>query len=239
MYDQASKNLLSVLEKNKNTKEVNPEAINFLKKFDAVLPFLNKWMQHTKSTNSEDAVIAFNVEMRPNPSAEALTSSVFDRKFTVAGNSVADKSNATFFNNDEVKVEFDWVASSKEKPQSGDVSTAEMNVKDSKVTFSYGGRWAMLRLIEKNKTNKELEYDSGIPVQFNVPIIDSRKGNEILTTKLVLKITPMMRDGDKFTTMTWPLFPRLCPELHIPSSQVENSEENKAARKLDVNVSFD
>ncbi|MDR2781181.1 MAG: hypothetical protein LBB21_01820 [Holosporaceae bacterium] len=214
LYEQNSQNVLNVLDKNQKRKNVNEKSLEFLESMnDKLIPFLKTWIAHSKTSDANNALITFNVQTRPSPELESLTSSVMDREFKIDNVQIADNANALFFNGNKVDMLFSWVSSSDEKPNEKS-ATGNMLIEGSNVTFSYDGKWAMLRLIEENKTNKEAESSNGVMLQFNVPIIDTSKKNSELTSKMVIKITPMIKDGDKTSPMAWPIFPESCPELH-------------------------
>jgi hypothetical protein len=211
IYDQQSTNLESVLEGNAERKQINPQVFDFLKSMDKLIPFLRTWISHVKSSDAQSAIVSFTVALRPSPETEAFTSSVLERQLRVKNVEVQDNGNTVFFNNDPVEMQFSWVEDADEKPYENNLPK-NLKVEQPNATFSFTGRWGMFRLIEEHKMNKEVEYPNGILVQFDVPIIN--QSNDVLTSKMVLKITPQMKDGDKMTPMMWPVFPSTCPDLH-------------------------
>ena len=224
IYDQQSTNLESVLEGNAKRKQINPQVFDFLKSMDKLIPFLRTWISHVKSSDAQSAIVSFTVALRPSPETEAFTSSVLERQLRVKNVEVQDNGNAVFFNNDPVEMQFSWVEDADEKPYENNLPK-NLKVEQPNATFSFTGRWGMFRLIEEHKMNKEVEYPNGILVQFDVPVIN--QSNDILTSKMVLKITPQMKDGDKITPMTWPVFPSICPDLH--ATEASFIEEGTAA----------
>lgn len=213
IYDQNSSNLLSILERNKDRKQIDKKVFDFLNSVNKIMPLLKAWIAHSKNSDPKDAVASFGISMRPSPDSEALTSSVLERVVKVKEVDIPDNGTAVFYNGDAVNVVFGWVEQSDEKPYAKDLSK-DLTVEGSNATFSYGGKWAMFRLIESRKTNKEIEYPNGVLLQFDVPIIDSSKGNSLMTSKMILKITPMIKTGDKLVPIAWPIFPDSCPDLH-------------------------
>jgi type VI secretion system protein ImpL len=214
LYEQNSSNIRDVLSKNQKVKNVNEKALEFLELTSAkLIPFLKTWIAHSKTSDAGSALVTFNVQVRPSPELEAFTSSVMDRELKINNAQVNDNDNGLFFSGNKVDLLFNWVSSADEKPNEQG-ATGNMLIQGSTVTFSYDGKWAMFRLIEENKTNKETESPNGVLLQFNVPIVDGSQGNSELTAKMVLKITPMAKDGDKTAPMVWPIFPEFCPGLH-------------------------
>jgi type VI secretion system protein ImpL len=214
LYEQNSSNVRDVLFKNQKIKNVNGKALEFLELVGAkLIPFLKIWIAHSKTADAASALVTFNVQTRPSPELEAFTSSVMDREFKINNAQINDNDNGLFYNGNKVDLIFNWVASADEKPNE-QKATGNMLIAGAAATFSYEGKWAMFRMIEENKTNKETESPNGVLLQFNVPIIDSSQGNSELIAKMVLKITPMSKDGDKTAPMAWPIFPESCPGLH-------------------------
>ncbi|MDR2157846.1 MAG: hypothetical protein LBO02_00825 [Holosporaceae bacterium] len=236
LYEQNSQNVLNILERNKEGKRINEKALDFLDATsNKLIPFLKIWTAHSKTSDPKSALVSFNVQTRPSPDQESLTSSVMDREVLINKIPTAENANGVFFNNDEVTVVFQWVASSEEKPKEQG-STGNLLIQGSQAIFSYSGKWAMFRMIEEHKANKEVESPNGVLLQFNVPIVDASKGNEDLTSKMIVKITPMTKDGDKTSPMAWPIFPELCPELH---DEEESRRDTPTSNDMDVAVSFD
>ncbi|MDR2765908.1 MAG: hypothetical protein LBB63_00365 [Holosporaceae bacterium] len=223
----------ATLERNREAKVVSAKALEFLKSMNKVIPFLKTWIAHSKASDPKTAPIAFNFQLRPAPNLEALTSSVLNRTVAINGASVENDANAIFFNDNKVEVAFNWVGSSEEKPYEKGAA-GNLSIKGTQASFSYGGKWALLRLLENHKINQETEAATGgILVQFDVPIVDSSKGNTTLTSKMVMKITPMAKEGDKFTPMEWPQLPKFCPNLygHERSTDVEEEKSTAADDK--------
>ncbi|MDR1561123.1 MAG: hypothetical protein LBS23_02080 [Holosporaceae bacterium] len=242
LYEQNG-NIYPILERNKDKKGISHKVFDFLKGMNKLIPFLKAWISQSKGSDVSTAPVSFNIQLRPAPNLEALTSSLLDRAININDSSVADNSESVFFNNDRVNAVFDWVASSNEKPYEQG-SSKNLSINRTKVTFSYAGKWAMFRLIEENKINKEIESPNGILVQFNVPIVDSNKGNNVLTSKIVLKITPILKDGDKPAPLAWPIFPKFCPDLYghersVDLTSEESSTATANASNINAGVSFE
>jgi hypothetical protein len=211
---------VDVLKRNRDNKKINDHALEFLDSMnDKLIPFLKTWISHSKTSDVNSALVSFNVQVRPSPDLEALTSSVMDRELLVDNLQIADKANFIFFNGNKVDMVFKWVASSDEKPYEKGAS-GNLLIKGTEATFSYAGKWALFRMIEENKINSDTESPGGVLLQLNVPIVDASKGNALLSAKMIVKITPMAKDGDKVSPMAWPVFSESCPNLH------ENVPEN-------------
>lgn len=218
MYEQKSKNLVTTLETNKEKKNVNNKAIDFIKSIDQIMPFLKAWISQTKTSDPSNAPISFNVQLRPAPDTEAFTASVLERNFTIKNVPVNDGDNGTFFNGDDVSLEFKWVESGDEQPNDKNAS-GNLAIEGASATFSYSGKWAMFRLIEANRLSKETELPDGVMVMFSVPIIDKANNNKEVISKMILKITPMLKAGDKASPLTWPVFPSSCPALYVTEAE--------------------
>lgn len=224
IYEQNSANLEEILKANAEAKHVNPEVFDFLGDMSKVVPFLKNWIAHTKTSDPSSPIMSFLVQLRPSPDAEAATSSVMERVLSVKGVAVADGGNAVFFNGDPVTLAFSWVQGSSEKPYAGNDMPKNLEIDQNEATFSFNGRWALIRLIEEHKTNKEVAYPNGVLLQFEVPELDRDNGNNVVTSRMVLKITPQVKVGDKPTPMEWPVFPSICPNLHAGASTEGESE---------------
>ncbi len=243
-YDLLDSSALSILEKNREQKQINAQVFEFIKVTNKALPFLKTWVDHTKSSDPKTCPICFNVLLRPFPNMEDMTSAVIDRAFSINGIPVSDSSNGVFFNGNEVMVAFGWVASANEKPDI-DKASGNLSIEENLAAFTYTGKWALFRLIEKHKISQGVEYPNGIVLQFEVPLASTRESAGVDNAKMVYKITPMLRNGDKLTPMAWPLFPKSCPGLYdvkLSSNSELTSDTNKEKSKvsaLDVDVSFD
>lgn len=222
IYDQNSTNLEQVLKGNAERKQINPRVFNFLKSAEKLVPFLRNWVQHTRSSDAQSAVISFTIQLRPSPDAEAFTSSVLERSFKVKSVEAADNSNVVFFNGDPVDIRFSWIEGADERPNRTNLPR-NLSVDKLDATFSYTGKWAMFRLLEAHKMNKEVEYPNGVMLQFEIPVLN--RGNEVLTSRMILKVIPQLKVGDKMSPTMWPVFPRVCPGLHI--GDVTEGEENE------------
>ena len=101
----------------------------------------------------------------------------------------------------------------------------------------------MLRMLEEHKISKDIALPQGILLQFQVPIVDANKGNDILTSKIVMRITPMTREGDKLIPLEWPIFPEFCPDLYGHERSVDLDTSANASTQpvssLEATVSFD
>ncbi len=237
IYESINSSEYKILERNKDKKNINGEVFNFIKSMASVIPFLKLWIQQAQSSDPNSCPICFNVLLRPFPKMEAMTSSVIDRILAINNVGVKDNTNAVFFNNDKVTVTFGWIASADEMPNVN-LSTGVVNIEGNQAQFSYSGRWAMFKLIEQHKMDKNIEYPNGIAVQFEVPIIAKNQNNAAMTSKMVFKITPLKKDGDKLTPLNWPIFPQACPNLY--NETTAPISDNKAPSPLPgLDFSFD
>lgn len=232
MFENNCSGIVDILELNQNQKNVSESAISFLKNIDKLAPFLKAWIRHAKGSDASTASFLFKVQLRPAPDLEAFTSSVIERDFTIDGVKVDNDQASVFFNGNKIEAIFKWVESSDEQPNDKE-STDDMSIQGSKASFYYQGNWAMFRLIEEHKQNGDIEYPEGIILQFNVPIIDRSQNNLSLVSKMILKITPLVKVEDKLAPIAWPIFPKRSPGLH------KNMNTNTGSKPLDVNVSFD
>ncbi|MDR0581048.1 MAG: hypothetical protein LBG04_02965 [Holosporaceae bacterium] len=214
LYEQNMRTSVDILKRNRDNRKISNHALEFLDSMnDKLIPFLKTWISHSKMSDANSALVSFNVQARPSPDLEALTSSVMDRELLVDNLQIADNANFIFFNGNKVDMVFKWVASSDEKPYEKGAS-GNLLIKGTEATFSYAGKWALFRMIEENKINSDTESPGGVLLQLNVPIVDASKRNALLSAKMIVKITPMSKDGDKVSPMAWPVFPESCPNLH-------------------------
>ena len=247
-YELVDASVLSVLERNKDVKQINPQMFDFIQNTNKILPFLKACVAQSKSSDPNTCPMCFNVLLRPFPNMEALTSAVIDRMFSIDNIPVSDNGNGVFFYGNTVMAIFGWVASAKEKPNESK-AMGNLRIENNLAAFTYTGQWALFRMIEEHKVSKGVEYPNGIVLQFNVPVASQGDGTEMGDAKMVFKITPMIRNGDKLVSTTWPLFPTSCPSLYgtrssdkesSSSSVVENKNGDKSGTApLDVDVSFD
>jgi hypothetical protein len=232
LYEQSSaSSTYAILARNRDNKGVSAKALEFLKSMSKVIPFMKTWVTHSKASDPKSATVAFNFQLRPSPNLEALTSSVLNRTITINDEPVENDANAVFFNDNKMNITFNWVASSEEKPHEKG-AVGNLSIRGTKATFSYGGKWAIFRLIEDHKINRETDAATGgILLQFDVPMVDSSKGNNVLTSKMVMKITPMSKDGDKFSQLEWPQLPKFCPDLYGHERSIDLGEEESVTDK--------
>jgi len=239
-YELMNSSALNILERNKRQKNINSQVFEFVKSTNKALPFLKAWVEQSKSSDPKTCPVFFNLLLRPYPNMEAMTSAVIDRMFSINEIPVPDSGDGAFFNGNPVKVIFGWVASANEMPDANKAS-GSLRVEDNLAAFEYSGRWALFRLIEDHKISKGVEYPNGIILQFEIPIASRKDGTDMTNAKMVYKITPMLRKGDKAAPLVWPVFPRNCPGLYGEKS-VGTSGKGKSETKtppLDVDVSFD
>lgn len=245
-YELMNTSAYSVLEKNKDERHINSQVFEFIKNTNKAMPFLKAWVSQAKSSDPKTCPVCFNVLLRPFSNMEALTSAVIDRMFSINNIPVSDGTNGVFYNGNTVMVIFGWVASANEAPNPNKAS-GNLRIENNLAAFTYTGQWALFRLIEKHKISQGVEYPEGVVLQFEVPIASKKDGTDLTKSKMVFKITPMLRDGDKLSPLVWPSFPNSCPQLHDAKSQTINSPEQtdtlaageKKTPTLDVNVSFD
>ncbi len=238
IYENIPSDNYKILEKNKDKKGINKEVFDFIKSLSSVIPFLKLWVQQTKSSDPNKCPICFNVLLRPFANMEVMTSAVIDRIMTINNVQVKDNANVAFFNDDKINVSFGWVASADETPDSTK-SAGILKIDGNKAIFSYNGHWAMFKLIEEHKMDKNIEYPNGITLQFEVPIVAKNENNSSLTSKMVFKITPLKRNGDKLEPLLWPKFPKICPDLYNQSSTPKNVNNNMINNSIVNNISFD
>lgn len=245
-YEAMDATAINVLKRNKETKRVNSQVFDFFENTNKILPFLKACVAQSKSSDPNTCPMCFNVLLRPFPNMEALTSAVIDRTFSINNMPVSDNNNGVFFYGNAVTVGFGWVASANEKPNE-DKAEGNLSINSNFAAFKYTGTWALFRMIEAHKVSKGVEYSNGVVLQFNVPVVSQKDGAEVGDAKMVYKVTPMVRDGEKLTPIAWPLFPKSCPSLYGAKSSEEKeqfSSDNKdnkpsEAAPLDVDVSFD
>lgn len=227
IYDQQqSVNIEGVLQGNAERKHINPDALDFLKSLGSLVSFLRSWTKHVKTSDIQSSVMSFLVTMRPSPDTEAFTSSVLERKVRVKNVGVDDNGRAIFFNNDPVEVEFTWVDGGDEKPYDHNLPK-NLKIENFNAIFSFGGAWGLFRMIEEHKMNKNIEYANGVLLEFDVPV--STEDNNSVTSKMILKIVPELKDGDKTTPIAWPVFPSRAPELHDAASSATNRDATATA----------
>ena len=183
-----------------------------------------------------------------------MTSAVIDSMFSINNAPIADNANGAYFVGNQVMAIFGWVASAKEKPNENKAG-GTLRIEGDLAAFTYTGPWAMFRLIETHKISQGTDFSNGIIVQFEVPVASTEDGTEASSSKMVYKITPLLREGDKLVPITWPVFPTSCPDLHQSVKKTKESENTKnkkdiatkksdketekPASSLDVDVSFD
>lgn len=220
LYEQSYKGMYSTLKKHQKTKSVNEQAIDFMGKIEKLMPFLKIWIQHSKGGDANSAMVLFNVNIRPDPRMEAYTSSVIDRSLKINDTVIKDEKSGVYFNNDNISVVFKWVKSSDEKPKT--TTTNRLVASGDFATFKFNGKWALFKMLEQHKINKDTDNPNGVLVKFEVPI--SASGKDVKSI-MVMKITPMMKDKDTLVPMAWPMFPQSAPDLHT------REEENTAVEK--------
>ena len=249
-YELISANVINILERNKDIKQINSQVFDFIKNTNKILPFLKACVAQSKSSDPNTCPICFNILLRPFPDMEAMTSAVIDRMFSINNIPVSDNTNGAFFFGSPVMAIFGWVASANEKPNEIK-AVGNLRIENNLASFTYTGQWAMFRMIEEHKVSKGVEYPNGVVLQFNVPVASQQDGTDMSEAKMVFKVTPMLRNGDKVAPTVWPLFPTSCPSLYGKKSpeKKEQSAPDSGDRveqrsrsvtpSLDVDVSFD
>ncbi|MBO4405273.1 MAG: hypothetical protein J5821_00920 [Alphaproteobacteria bacterium] len=224
-YGLIDANVINILERNKDAKQINSQVFDFLKNTNKILPFLKACVAQSKSSDPNTCPVCFNVLLRPFPNMEAMTSAVIDRMFSINNVPVSDNTNGAFFFGNPVMALFGWVASANEKPNE-DKAMGNLRIEGNLAAFTYTGQWALFRMIEEHKISKGVEYPNGVVLQFNVPVASRKDGTDMTEAKMVYKITPMMRNGDKLAPTVWPLFPTSCPSLYGKKSTAKERQSN-------------
>lgn len=236
LYDKGYKGMYETLLKHKEAKSVNTQAIEFLKDLEQLMPFLKIWMRHIKGTDENSAVLLFNVRVRPDPRMEVYTSAVIERNFKINDVLIRDDQSGAYFNNDKISVEFKWVEASDEKPRT--FSSSAFSADGSFAKFKFSGKWALFQLLEKHKINMETDNPNGVLVKFEVPLKNKSGEATSASSIMVLKVTPMLKEEDKLTPITWPVFPAFAPDLHI-ITPVEEDERASTEDELDAIASYE
>ena len=217
LYEQNSSGLVNTLEKGSGENTVNPRVFDFLTSLNRAMPLLRGWVTHARNSNTQNQLFTFDIVSRPDAGLEVFTSALLEREITIRGVVAHESQSAVFNNNDEVDARFTWVNNADERPyDTREGQNPNLRIRDNAATFSYRGRWAMFRLIEEHKVNKDAEFPNGILVEFRVPLLDrSSANNSIITSKIVMRIIPNVKIGDIMSAVTWPVFPKSSPNLHI------------------------
>ncbi|MBE6447167.1 MAG: hypothetical protein E7015_01625 [Alphaproteobacteria bacterium] len=236
LYDTIDTSMYKILEKHQKQKGINNDVLIFLKSLQSVVPFFKLWLQHSQTSDPNTCPVCFNILLRPFANMEAMTSSVIDRIVNVNNVIVSDNDNVAFFNGNKIDITFGWVASSDEQPNEK-LSSGMVSIRGNKATFSYVGKWAMFKLIEQQKTGKGIEYPNGVTLQFDVPIVDASQGNASFTSKMVFKVTPLHRNGDKLEPLSWPNFPTEAPDLYHSSLNSVQNVSNNEMNFMEKNIS--
>lgn len=221
LYEENSKGLIEVFEKNKTIKHINNQVFEFITSINKVMPLLKAWINHTKNSNIRQPLFTFNFELRPAPNIEAFTSALIEREIRINEVLANEGEDITYFNDNPAKITFSWVENADENPYEENLP-ANLIVRKNKAIFSYKGKWALFRLIEKHRMNKEAEAPNGVLLEFDVPLIDKSGGNKIVTSKIVMKVTPNVKVGDKASPIPWPVFTNNCPDLHAETQTFGN-----------------
>lgn len=211
-YDKGAKNARNILKKHQEAKDVNQDAIDFLETLDKAMPFLKLWLQHSKGNDENSALVLFKLETRPEPSMEANVSAVIDRNFNINDKKISNSENVLYFNKDAVDVSFKWIEAADDKPQQ--ISVADLKSDGVTASFKQTGKWALFKLIGQHKMNSDTDNPNGVLLKFEIPTEQQENTDETSKTTIVMKLTPLKKDGDKFTQITWPIFPKFAPDLH-------------------------
>lgn len=242
LYESSIGSTIKTLEYYQNTKNVSDKALDFLKAIDKLIPFFKVWIQHSQSADESTALVSFQLQTRPDPKLESNTSSVLNRIFKINGITIHNNDKGIFFNDMSAELDFEWVEQTEEYPKTQ--KSAYLTADGTHALFSYEGRWALFRLIEEHKINRDIENPNGILLKFEVPIVNNNDKKSDMT-KIVIRLSPLQKVGDKFVRLTWPVFPTQCPHLHENTTTQQNDDTktsqatSSAHTPLDVDVSFD
>lgn len=210
MYEENK--VSALMDEVKNRENFNKDAFIFLDRIDDALELLKAWVEHVRTGNADGKKVVFKIEYRPNPVLEEATNAVLDRILSVNNKNISEGESFAFYNGEDVEVLFSWVSGASLAPNVNAAIKGAV-LKSDETIFKTTGAWALFDLIEKHRIEKKAAVSNGVLLEFKIPIINKANGNKTTDSKLVLKITPLQKEGDKVANLTWPVFPKICPSL--------------------------
>lgn len=210
MYDEHK--VSQAMSEIRNKENFNAAAFSFLDQMDEAIIFLRAWVDHIKTGSADGKKVVFKIQYRPNADLEEAANAVLDRILSINNREVTEDKEFSFYNGDQVELLFSWVNGASQTPN----VNASINgalLKSDETIFKVSGNWALFSLIEDYRMDKKSSLSNGVLLQFKIPIINKANGNKAMESKLVLKITPFQKNGDKAINLTWPVFPKICPTL--------------------------
>ena len=216
LYELTVPNIINAIEADLEMYENNQRAIDFLDSMHDMMPLLRAWILHARNSDVQNQLFTFTFITRPPGATEQSTSALLEREVKVRGVTAEDGQSIVFNNDEAVEAAFTWVETSDQAPHNNNALPDNLMIDENVATFSYKGKWAMFRMIEKHKANKHTEFPDGILLEFEVPLLDqSGTGSNIVQSRIIMKVIPRAKNAAMISTVPWPVFPTSCPALIV------------------------
>lgn len=193
LYESFDVNVEGILKQKALEKNISQDAITFISKVPSIVNFLKLWIEHSKSTDINNSLVAFQIEPKINKDNEQNANILLGRKIMINGQGNNETGNVVIFHNgDNVDVELKFVGSQSIQLHQPTMKNAYINGRS--VIFSYSGLWGFFSMVENHKiTRHNIFSSSGAILQFSTPIRD--ENGQDTETKIYMKITPMMKNS--------------------------------------------
>ena len=193
LFESFDVNVEDILKQKALEKNISQDVITFISTVPSIVSFLKLWIEHSKSTDINNSLVAFQIVPKINRDNEQNANILLGRKIMVNGQGNDETGNVIIFHNgDNVDVELKFVESQSIQLHQPNMQNASLHGRS--VVFSYGGLWGFFSMVENHKITRHNTLSaSGAILQFAAPIRD--ENGQDTETKIYMKVTPMMKNA--------------------------------------------
>lgn len=157
------------------SKDKTDSPVQFLRQINIVAPYLRAALN--RDAENHVSALLFDVDFRSDRSRETGGNKIIDWFVLINGQKVSlfgKKHSGSWDIGDKVQVALHWAVDSNTVPTK-DSTQSNLSVKDHQATFSYSGRWGLLRLLRNHITDFSRHAGpSPLALEFSVPTIPEK-----------------------------------------------------------------
>ncbi|MBI2708043.1 MAG: hypothetical protein HYX35_07025 [Proteobacteria bacterium] len=166
MMDTQVAGIKNTLKQATNLGPAGKNALTFIEQMEQLRSFFGGYLAPTCALPLP--AFKFDVTFRTNQNKESHANAILDWSFITNNTVISINSSShggTWTAGDPVKVNFRWAANSPLQPVTDKASNVE--VQGVNATYSYGGTWALLRLLRQQQDSSN---DNPITLRFDIPL---------------------------------------------------------------------
>jgi len=223
MMDTQSASIKSTLQQATNLGAAGKSALNFIEQMEQLREFFGGYLASSCALPSP--AFTFDVTFRTHKDKECRGNAILDWSVVSQGTTISMNSSSHkgyWTAGDPLQVIFRWAANSPLQPTSD--CTTNLAVEGVNATYSYGGTWALLRLLRQHQANlsifKDLQDDNPITLQFDIPLTNVVSNHDKNSIGCLPKAKVFMRLA---------LSPVLAPQQAVKKAAAAGGKDSEAA----------